>query len=133
MISLHLSVTKKPELRYSKEGKPYCNLSCVFKPYKKDVPPAERDYRYFKVSVSGQMAEHVAETVQIGDNILASGDFGLADWVGEKGKHEQLEIWVKEIGLSMRFRSYDFVRETSSYVPPVRPVAPVYDEFEEPF
>lgn len=74
---------RDPELRFTKSGEPWMNVSMAVNKGKKDdnIPPL-----WVKVKMFGPNAELVAEKFKKGDRVEVHGAIDLEEWTGRDGQ-----------------------------------------------
>lgn len=108
-IPLEAGVYEDPELRFSDKGTAWVTIRTVAKSRKKDGQNNWIDGEPWFVTVKafGSLAEHVAESVQRGDTIIAVGRLDIEKWTGKDGEERTTFVVIAdEIGLSLRWATY---------------------------
>lgn len=93
------NVGKDPDLTYAGSGTAICKFSVAVWQGK------EKPAAWTPVVVFGEYAEHVAESIQKGDNVLVCGRLSLSEWEDKESgeKRSRLEVIADEVGPAMRW------------------------------
>lgn len=109
-ISGEFGVTQEPEMRFSNDGKPWLKVRCVAKDrfYNRDTNQWEDkpdSTLFIDITVGGKAAEHLAESVVVGDHILVTnGTLTMREWQSDDGKRQKAySIRANDVGVSVRF------------------------------
>jgi len=88
------------ELRFSPSGTAVVNfnLSCYTH---KDGD--DNQYTSYRCVAFGDMAEHIAESLEKGDSVLAFGRIQANNWEKDGTKHYDQEVIVDELGPTLRW------------------------------
>lgn len=108
-VTLIGGVTADPELRFTSAGKAMCRLRIAVRGRKKDASGEWTDGEpyFYGVAIFGKMAEHVAEGVQRGTEVIVQGRLETNLWTGKEGvEHRDLQIVAEDFGLSLRWDAY---------------------------
>lgn len=105
-ISGEFAVVKTPELRFGKEGNAWLKLRAVAKDRKRgangeweDGPPC-----YLDISIERRQAEHLVDSVSVGDSILVNGTLAMEEWTDkENNKRTSYVIRARSVGVSVQF------------------------------
>jgi single-strand DNA-binding protein len=100
------NVTRDPELRWTAEGKPVAGLALAVTPRRYDQ--ASRQWvdgtpTYVDMSVWGDQAEHVTDSIRKGDRVIVQGRWVSRTYVADGQERRKLEVTVDEIGPSLRW------------------------------
>lgn len=94
------NLTADPELRFTPTGTALAKFS-IADNYKKD--DVEKVH-FFNVTVWGDQAEHVAESLKKGQRVIAVGRFEQQRWQNEQGENRSsIEFIATDIGPSVRW------------------------------
>lgn len=105
-ISGEFAVVKAPELRFGKEGNAWLKFRAVAKDRKRgssgeweDGPPC-----YLDISVERKQAEHLYDSVKVGDSVLVNGSLAMEEWTDSDGaKRTSYVIRARSVGVSVQF------------------------------
>ena len=105
-ISGAFRCVKDPVLRYSQGGMAICSFTAVADKKKKNEATGEWDddkVIFVKITTFKQLAEHVAESVVKGTNVIVSnGQVSVSDWTTEQGeKRSTVEVIANDLGVSL--------------------------------
>jgi single-strand DNA-binding protein len=100
------NLTRDPEVRFTAEGKPVAGLAIAVTPRRYDQ--ASRQWvdgspTYVGLSVWGDQAEHVADSLRKGDRVLVQGRWTTRTYTANGEERRRLEVVVDEIGPSLRW------------------------------
>ena len=102
------NLTDDPELRFTHSGKPVTNFTIASTPrfYNKDTQAWEQgDPLFMRCNLWGKQAENVADSLQKGANVIATGTLQQRQFVPQTGEERQsIELNVDEIGPALRFQ-----------------------------
>lgn len=102
------NVASPPELRFTPSGKAVCNITVAqtSRRFNRDSGGwVDGDTVWVRCSVWGDMAEHVAESIEKGERVIVSGTWTQRTYEKDGQKHTVNEVTVEEIGPSLRFRT----------------------------
>jgi single-strand DNA-binding protein len=100
-------IVTEPEMRFSNDGKPWLKIRGVSKDRKfiretntwEDGEPC-----YMDIVVNGKMAENLAESVGIGDQIIVIGSIAQREWKTDDGKTQKAyTLRADSVGVSTRY------------------------------
>lgn len=96
---------EQPELAFSKAGKPWLKCQVICKDKVKDANGAwvDADPVWFTILCWGDMAEHLAESVRKGDDIIAVGAYTQREYEIDGVKRHADEIKATSIGVSVQW------------------------------
>lgn len=101
------SVGNDPELRFSPAGKPTASFSVGSTPRRFDRQANEwKDGAtlWTRVVVFGDMAEHLAESIERGARVVVTGRLVGNEWTDKEGqKRYSTELIADEVGPSLRY------------------------------
>ncbi len=100
------NLTNDPRFNYTSNGKAVANLRIAVSSRRKgrdgeyvDTPPA-----FYGVTVWGQPAEHVAESLHSGDRVIVAGHTYVETFTDSAGEERTKQvIYADAIGVSLRF------------------------------
>ena len=95
-----------PELRFGPSGTAVCSLSVAVSHRKKDQGGQWVDdgTDWFRVSAFGELAEHVAASIQKGQRVIATGRIRTRSYVDRSGQERtSLELSADAIGADLRW------------------------------
>jgi single-strand DNA-binding protein len=100
------NLTRDPEVRWTAEGKPVAGLAIAVTPRRYD--PASGQWvdgspTYVDLTVWGEQAEHVADSLRKGDRVIATGRWTTRTYTVGGEERRKLEVVVDEIGPSLRW------------------------------
>jgi single-strand DNA-binding protein len=108
------NATRDPELRFTNSGQAVANFGIAYNKRKKNSSTGEwedQDPAFFNVTVWGQMAENVAESIQKGTRCVVFGRLDQRSWETKEGdKRSQVEIIADEVCASMRWATVAVTR-----------------------
>ena len=97
------NVSRDPEMRFSKAGKPWCKFGLAVNPY---VPNGEEKPPpvFYEVTAFGTLAENICESITKGMRIVVKGTGKLNKWTGNDGQERTTkEITAEAVGPDLRF------------------------------
>ena len=95
------TVGKDPELKFSNNGLAIANLS-VATNYGKDE---KKTTTWHYVTVFGEMAEHVAESVRKGTRVIVVGRLDKSQYEKEGVTRESVSVIADHIAIDLRFNA----------------------------
>lgn len=127
------NVTREPELRFTASGQAVTNLSIAANRrwQNKTTNEWEEATSFFDVTVWGQHAENVAQSIPKGCRIIVTGRLDQRTWEDKVSgdKRSKVEIVADEIAPSLRWATCQ-VNKTERQTPAAKPA---YTDDEEPF
>lgn len=95
-------VSKTPEVKYSKDGKPYARLRVLWSEL--DGKGDNGKWRYTPsmlawVTLFGYAAENAAATIRAKDRVAVFGDVKPSEWESDKGPRMQLNVVARSVGV----------------------------------
>lgn len=100
-------LTDAPELRFTPSGKAVCKVRLAFNSRRKNQQTQEwedGDVFYIDGSVWGDEAEHVAESLDRGMEVVVSGETRTRQYETKDGeKRTVVELNIRSIGPSLRY------------------------------
>lgn len=109
-VSGEFGVVSEPEMRFSTDGKPWLKIRGASKERRwnsetRQYEDVEGATLYIDITVGGKTAEHLAESVSIGDLItVVNGTLSMREWENDAGvKQKAYSIRASEVGVSTRF------------------------------
>lgn len=114
-ITVEGNLTGDPDLLYTDDGKPYVrfNLAINDRQYNNETERFEEvgEPIFHGVTVFGQQAENVANSLRKGDTALVQGDLRFKTWQTDDGQRRQgSEILARGVGPSLRFNTAEVDR-----------------------
>lgn len=109
------NLTREPELRFSRTGKPACDLG-IATDYRAfiDGEWQEEETSFFQAAVFGDQAERAVDRLRKGDRVIVTGRLQIRRYRdGENQQRQDAKIWVTELGLSLRHHPASFDRATA--------------------
>jgi single-strand DNA-binding protein len=101
------TMVRDPELRYIPSGTALATIGVAVNERKKNDQTGkweDGDTSFFDITVWGQMAENVAESLAKGDRIVVSGDMKIDYWETDSGeKRSKMKVTANSIGPDLRF------------------------------
>lgn len=105
--SIHGNLTSDPELRYTPTGRATCRMRVAYNVRIRNDETGEwtdGETEFYTLDAWGRQAENVAECLQRGDRIVATGDWQERTFTNNDGAEITVtELQVREIGPSMLF------------------------------
>lgn len=102
-------VTADPELRFSTKGTAFVRFRVAAKGRVKDSDGNWTDGEpwYYGVTAFGHIAEHIAESVFRGTEVIIHGRLETNVWTDkDDNERRELAILADEVGLSLRWKDY---------------------------
>jgi len=99
------NLTRDPELRFTAEGRPVASLALAITPRRHDSASGQwinGTPTYVDMSVWGDQAEHVADSIRKGDRLIVLGRW-VTRYTADGQERRKLEVQVDEIGPSLRW------------------------------
>lgn len=104
-ISGAFRCVKDPTLRFSQAGMPIASFTAVADKKKKNESTGQWDddkVIFVRVTCFKQLAEHVAESVKKGTNVVVTGQVSASEWETDSGeKRTTIEITANDIGVGL--------------------------------
>lgn len=133
------NLTRDPELRFSANGTPWCSAGLAVTPrvQGEDGNWQDGETAFYELVCFGDLAEHAAECLHMGDRVLAYGRIAHETWAAKDGTERTTEKLVcDEVGPSVRFHTATVNRtdrRRTTRTPAEAPVDDGYGYDEEPF
>jgi len=112
-VQLVGNVTREPELRFTKDGKPVATFGLAVNRRRRNPQTNEwedRDPTFFDVTCWEQLAENVAESIPKGAAVLVLGYIYQDNWETPEGeKRSKLKVTADEVGPSLRWATVSSV------------------------
>lgn len=104
MIASEFGVVKEPEIMFGSEGKAWAKVRCVAKDRIRDAMGkwADGDPLFIDVIVNVG-AEHLVESVTVGDSIIAIGKLSQREYEKDGVKHSIMQFRADSVGVSVKF------------------------------
>jgi single-strand DNA-binding protein len=99
------NLTRDPEVRFTAEGKPVAGLAIASTPRRYDQASGrwvDGSPTYVEMSVWGDQAEHVADSIRKGDRVIVQGRWTTRVYTAGGEERRRLEVTADEIGVSLR-------------------------------
>lgn len=104
-ISGAFRCVKDPVLRFSNGGMPIASFTAVADKKRKDEASGEwvdDKVIFVRITCFKQLAEHVADSVTKGTNVVVSGQVSASEWETDNGeKRTTIEVVANEIGVGL--------------------------------
>jgi single-strand DNA-binding protein len=105
-ISAEMGVVFDPELRFNDSGNAWVKIrgAAADRAYNPETKEWEQkgDTTYLDIIVGGKQAEHIAESITVGDQIIVHGELVQKEWTTNEGeKRTSYQIRARSIGVSM--------------------------------
>lgn len=107
-VTVEGGVVFAPEMRFSAAGKAWTKVRVATHDSKPDGKGGWEDgpTMFVNVLCFGKMAENLAESVMVGDQIVVSGRLEENEWKTAEGEaRKDLQIMADTLGVSLRFGS----------------------------
>lgn len=101
---------KEPELKYTASGTAILRFSLGY--YQgKESDGETKPMGFIRCTTFGEVAEHVAESIAHGDNVVVSGKLEHREWTTDAGdKRSETGLVVWDIGASLRWNPVTVIR-----------------------
>lgn len=99
-------LTADPELRFTPSGKAVCSVPLAFNSRRLNQKTQEwedADVFYVRGAAWERLAEHVAETLAKGMEVVVAGELRTESWEKEGQRHERTALLIRSIGPSLTF------------------------------
>lgn len=124
-ITIVGNLTADPELRYTQSGLAVANFTIASTPRSFDRDKNEfvdGEALFLRASVWREYAEHVAGSLQKGQQVIATGKLKQRSYETKEGeKRTAYELEVDEIGPTLRWGTAAFTRSTKGAAPAAAP------------
>jgi len=100
------NITGDPELRFTPSGAAVANFTVAHTPRKFDKASNEwkdGETLFMRCSIWREAAENVAESLQRGTRVIATGNLVSRSWEKDGQKRTVVELEVDEVGPSLRY------------------------------
>lgn len=98
-----------PELRFGSSGKAVCGMRVVAVDRRRNAAGdwEDGDTLWIDVTCFGDLAEHVAESIEKGDDVLCYGKFRTEEWADREtgAKRSKVAFIADAVGASLRWRT----------------------------
>lgn len=137
-ITITGNVTRDPELKYTNGGQALCQLglACGHRYFSKADDDWKEEPGFYDVTIWGELAENVVESVAKGNRITVTGRLSYRQWETEDGqKRSKVDIVASDVAASLRWASVEITRNTAPNQGRYDDGAPEpeYNPDEEPF
>jgi single-strand DNA-binding protein len=123
------NTTREPELRFTPGGSTVCKFGLAVTDRVRDKATdkwVDGPTSFYDVTVWGQPAENVAESIGKGDRVWVEGRCAIDTYEKDGQTQRKVVVTADEVGPSLRFATCKIVR-------PERRPSPVADSGDEPF
>lgn len=104
MIASEFGVVKEPEIMFGSEGKAWAKVRCVAKDRTRDAMGKWTDGDPLFIDVIVNVgAEHLVESVTVGDSIIAIGKLSQREYDKDGVKHSIMQFRAESVGVSVKF------------------------------
>ena len=104
MIASEFGVVKEPEIMFGIEGKAWARVRCVAKDRIRDSTGQFTDGEPMFIDVIVNFgAEHLVESVTVGDSIVAIGKLSAYNTEVEGVKRSTMQFRAESVGVSVKF------------------------------
>ena len=104
MIASEFGVVKEPEIMFGSEGKAWARVRCVAKDRIRDSTGQFTDGEPMFIDVIVNFgAEHLVESVTVGDSIVAIGKLSAYNTEVEGVKRTTMQFRADSVGVSVKF------------------------------
>jgi single-strand DNA-binding protein len=118
VITIIGNLTDDPELRFTASGVALARFSIASTPRRFDKDKGEYvdgDTLFLRATAWRQLAENVAESLQRGQRVIATGRLRQSNWETPEGdKRSSIDLEVDEIGPSLTFATAKVTKATRS-------------------
>lgn len=106
------TMTRDPELKFTPSGMAVAQIGIAVNERVKgdDGKWGDGDASFFNVSIWGQMAENVAESLAKGHRVVVVGSMKMDYWEKDGEKKSGLKITADSIGPDLRFATAEVVK-----------------------
>jgi len=103
-IASEFGIAKLPEIMFGKEGRAWAKIRCVAKDRVRDAMGqwADGEPLFIDVIVNSG-AEHLVDSVTVGDSIIAIGKLVQRDYEKDGVKHSILQFRAESVGVSVKW------------------------------
>lgn len=102
------NLTRDPELRYTSNGRPVCNLRIASSERVKNGKTGQWEdgpAAFYDVQAWGNLAENICEHLQRGDRVVSEGRWMSTTWEDKEGnQQERVYLQARDLGPSMMFK-----------------------------
>jgi|DEB0MinimDraft_6_1074348.scaffolds.fasta_scaffold33907_4 single-strand DNA-binding protein len=105
-ISGEFGVVQDPDIRFSDNGSAWIKLRGVAKDRRKNQNGEweDGDPCYIDIVIGGKAAEHLAESITVGDAIIVTGQLTQREWKNDNGQTQKAySLRADSVGVSTRF------------------------------
>jgi single-strand DNA-binding protein len=115
-VALAGNITQDIELRYTQSGKAVAKFNlAVNERYKKNDEWVDGDPMFMAVSVWGDQAENVAESLTKGSRVVVIGKLKTSSWENADGeKRSRTEMEAVEVGAALKWATATVEKRRSS-------------------
>jgi single-strand DNA-binding protein len=107
-----------PELKFIANGKAVVNFTV--REAGATVKGEKRDSSFYDVTVWGDLAEHVASSLEKGDRVIVSGKIEQQKWETKEGdKRSKIVIVAFQVGAELSYTEVEVIRSEKAEAEPV--------------
>lgn len=108
-VTLAGRLTRDPELRFSKAGKPVATFTVVTSRRVKDQQSGEwsdTDTSFWNCVAFGELADNLAESAEKGTAVIVTGHAAQEEWTSKEGeKRRGVKVTAEDVAVSIRWHS----------------------------
>lgn len=105
-VTLAGRLTRDPELRYGKSGKPVATFAVVTSRRVRNAQTGEwsdADTTFWDCVAFGQLADNIAESAEKGTAVIVTGNAAQEEWEGKDGtKRRSMKVTCEDVAVSVR-------------------------------
>ena len=106
LVSGEFGVVFEPEIRFNDSGKAWIKIrgAASDRVYNPDTKEWEQkgDSTFLDIIMGGKLAEHLAESVTVGDQIVVIGELVQKEWTTDEGeKRTTYQIRARSVGVGV--------------------------------
>ncbi|MFG2144113.1 single-stranded DNA-binding protein [Streptomyces sp. NPDC048696] len=127
-------IVADPELSFTQSGKAVARIRLAFNSRRKNDRGewVDGDTFWVRGTAWERLAEHVAETLAKGMEVLVSGEVRTESWEKDGQKHQATTLLIRSIGPSLAYATATVTRSTGTttnagHPAPTRPATPADD------
>lgn len=104
IVASEFGIVTEPEVRFGNDGKTWANIRCVAKDRVRDALGQWVDGKPVFIDVIVNMgAEHLVDSVSVGDSIIAIGTLATRESEKDGVKYTSLQFRADAVGVSTRW------------------------------
>jgi single-strand DNA-binding protein len=133
-VSGEFGVVRDPEMKFTEKGTAWAKIRCSAKDRKRDANGqwTDTDPLFINVIV-GNGAEHLVESIRVGDSITVQGRLKMREYEVDGQKKQEYQIAADTIGVSLRWGPAKTARALEDAPLTVAAVADAFQATEAPF